>query len=41
MEQNEQNEKEQIKNYEAAIAEGKHSMRRKQKERYVRKNVKD
>ena len=40
MEQNEQNEKEQIKNYEAAIEEGKHSMRRKQKERYVRKKRK-
>ena len=41
MEHNEQSETEKIQNYEDAVAEGKHSMRRKQKERYVRKNVKN
>lgn len=40
MEQNGQNETEKIQNYEDAVAEGKHSMRRKQKERYVRKKRK-
>ena len=40
MEHNEQSETEKIQNYEDAVAEGKHSMRRKQKERYVRKKRK-
>ena len=40
MEYNEQSETEKIQNYEDAVAEGKNSMRRKQKERYVRKKRK-